>query len=133
LVELDFAEPEPVIGVKLASALEAMTEQIEDHDAAVFAENAVGAGDGALGMDRVVQCLAENGEVDCAFRNWRIFDVAQTVFEIGEAVFLRELRAELDHLRRVVDRDHFPCGLGEELRKRSFAGAEIGDRQFRQE
>ena len=62
-------------------------------------------GDRALRMDRVMQRLAENGEIDRAFRDRRIFDVAEPVFEIREAVLLRELRAELDHLRRVIDRD----------------------------
>ena len=39
---------------------------------------------------------------------------------------LRELRAELDHLRRVIDRDDFARGLREQLRERAFAGAEVG-------
>src|ERR1043166_2823250 len=105
LMELHFAEAEPMIGVKLARSLEAVAEQIENHKAAAFAEDAMGAGDGALGMDGVVQRLAENGEVDRAFRDRRILDVAETVFEIGEPVFLRELRSGLDHLRRGVRRE----------------------------
>src|SRR5256714_15400909 len=127
LMELHFAEAEPVIGVKLAGALKPVAEQIENDDAAAVAQDAMGAGDGALGMDRVVQCLAENGEIDRAFRNRRVFDVAETIFQIGEAMFLRELRTELDHLWRIIDRDDFAGGLGEELRKGSFARAKIGD------
>ena len=36
LVQLHFAETEPVIGVKLARPLERMAQQIEDHDASVL-------------------------------------------------------------------------------------------------
>jgi hypothetical protein len=54
LMKLDFAEAEPVVGVKLAGALETVAEQIEDHDAAALAQDAVGAGDRALGMDRMM-------------------------------------------------------------------------------
>ena len=84
-------------------------------------------------MDGVMQRLAQNREVDRAFRDRRIFDVAEAVFEILEAVFLRQLRAELDHLRRVIDRDDFARGFGQQLRKRSFARAEIGHRQRRKQ
>jgi len=54
----------------------------------------VGAGDGALGMDRVMQRLAENGEIDGALGDGRIFDVTEAGFEIRETVPLGELRAE---------------------------------------
>jgi hypothetical protein len=57
-MELHFAETEPVIGVKLPRAFETVAEQIEDYETAAFAQNAVGAGNGALGMNRVVQGLA---------------------------------------------------------------------------
>src|SRR2546423_8075373 len=126
LMELHFAEAEPVIGVKLAGAFETVVEQIEDHDAAAFAQDAMGARDGALGMDGVMQRLAQNREIYRAFRDRWIFDVAEAIFEIGEAVLLGELRAELNHLRRIIDRDNVASGLGEQLRKRSFAGAQIG-------
>lgn len=98
-MELDFAEAEPVIGVELAGALEAVAKKIEDNEAAAFAENAMGAGNGALGMDGVMQRLAENREIDSPFRDRRLLDVAEAIFEIHEAVLPRELRTELDHLR----------------------------------
>src|SRR5205085_541422 len=127
LMELDFAEAKPVVGVKFAGAFESMAKQIEDHDAAALAQNPMGAGDGALGMDGVMQRLAENGEIDRTFRDRRVFDVAKAVFEISETVAFRELRSELDHLRRVIDRDDFARGLSEQLGKSSFARAKIGD------
>jgi hypothetical protein len=54
LMKLHFAEAEPVVGVKLSGAFETVAEQIEDHDAAAPAQDAVRAGDGALGMDRMM-------------------------------------------------------------------------------
>src|SRR5438067_4148806 len=86
LMELHFAKAEPVIRVKLASALETVAEQIQDHDPAALSQDAVSAGDRALGMDRVMQGLAENRKIDRAFSDRRIFDVAQAIFEVREAV-----------------------------------------------
>src|SRR2546423_4234159 len=97
LMELHFAEAEPVIGVKLAGALKPVAEQIENDDAAAFAQDAMGAGDGALGMDRVVQGLAENGEIDRAFRNRRGFRVTQPLFPTGQTALPPQLRAALHH------------------------------------
>ncbi len=57
-MELDLAETEPVVGVELASPFETVAEQIQDHDAAAFAQNAMSAGDGPLRMDRVMERLA---------------------------------------------------------------------------
>ena len=79
----------------------------------------------------MVQSLAENGEIDAALRNRRIFDIAQAIFEICEPVLFGELGAELNHFRCVIDRDHFARGLGQELREGSFARSEIGDSQCR--
>jgi len=42
LMELHFAEAQPVIRVKLAGPLEAVAEQIEDHDAAALAQDCGG-------------------------------------------------------------------------------------------
>ncbi len=64
LVQLHFAEAEPVISVKFARLFEAMAEQVEHHDATAFFQNAMGGGDGALGTDRVMQRLAQDREVD---------------------------------------------------------------------
>src|SRR5205814_7836793 len=127
LMELHFAEAEPVIGVEFAGTLEAVAEQIENDDAAAFSQNPMRAGDRVLGMDRVMQRLAKNGEIDGAFRDRRIFDVAEAVFEICEVVLPGELRAELNHLRRIIDRAYFVRGSGEQWGKRSVSRAEIGD------
>ncbi len=51
LVQLHFAEAEPVIGIKFAGALKAVAEQIEDDEPAAFPQDAVRAGDRVLGMD----------------------------------------------------------------------------------
>ena len=131
LVQLHFAKAKPVIGVKFAGAFETVAEQIEDHNAATLSQNPMGAEDGALGMDGVMQGLAENGEIDRAPGDGRIFDVSETVLEIGEAVPLGELSSELNHFRRVIHRDDLARGFGQELRKRSFTRTEIGDRQRR--
>src|SRR5450432_1741244 len=103
LVELHFAEAEPMIGVKLTCALEAMAEQIQDHDPSALSQHPVSARHRALRMNRVMQSLTQNREVDRAFGDRRIFDIAESVFQVPEAVLFRELRSELNHLRRIVD------------------------------
>ena len=122
-----------MIGVKLTGALEAVTEQIEDHDSSAPSQHAMSARDRVLGMNRVMQRLTQNREVDRALGDRRIFDIAESILKIGEAVLLCEFRAKLNHLRRIIDRDHLAGGFGEELRKRPFSGAEISHRQRREQ
>ena len=64
--EFDFAESEPGIGIELARFFEAVLHQIEDGDAAAGFENPPGFADGAPGMQRVMQRLAEECQIDRA-------------------------------------------------------------------
>ena len=80
-----------------------------------------------------MQCLTQEDEIDTIFCNRRLFQIAQPVLEILEAMFLRQLRTELDHLRRVVDCDHFARALGQQLGKCSFTRAKIDNGQARNE
>ncbi len=79
-----------------------------------------------------MQRLAQDREIDRVFLDRRILDVAETVFEILETVLLRQLRAELDHLGRVIDRDDFARGFRQQLRERPLARAEIGHGERRE-
>ena len=54
LVQLHFAESEPVISVEFSRLFEAMAEQVEHHKAAAFFQNPVSGGDGAFWTDRVL-------------------------------------------------------------------------------
>ena len=132
-MELHFAETEPMVGVKFARLLELMAEQIEHDDPPAALQYSVRRRDRFLRIDRVVQCLAEDCEIDAVPLDRRIFDFAQAVFEILETVFFRESRTELDHLRRIIDRDDFTRVFCEQLRERSFASAQIRDREWRQQ
>ena len=55
--------------------------------------------DRALGMNGMVQSLAEDCKVDAFFRDRRVFNIAEPILKVLESVFLRQLRPELDHLR----------------------------------
>ena len=57
-----------------------------------------------------------------------MLDVAELVSEIGEAVFLGKLGANLDHARRTVDAPHAIGAVRDELRDEALAGAEVGHR-----
>src|SRR5437763_15682590 len=90
LMELHFAEAEPVVRVKLTRALETVAEQIENHDPPALAQHPVSARDRPLRMDRVMERLAQDREGDRAVFARRIFDVTEAVLEIREPVPLRQ-------------------------------------------
>ena len=48
-------------------------------------------------------------------------------------MLFRELRRERYHLWRIIDRDHFARGFGQQLRERAFARAQIGYGHRRQQ
>ena len=92
-----------------------------------WTENSEGFVDGDLRMLGVVERLTQDREVDGFVGERHLFDVAQLVREIREAVFLRELRADFHHPRGVIDAPDLVGALGEKLGEQSFAGAEICD------
>src|SRR5213593_1403372 len=61
-----------------------------------------------LRVNGVMQCLAQNRKIDAVCRNRWIFNIAKPVLEVVESMFLCELRAELNHLGRIIHGDHFP-------------------------
>ena len=126
-VEIGLGEAEPCVGVEVAGLLEVMGEEIEDGDAAAGPQDAMGGGEGAGGIDRVMKGLAEEGEIDGAGGNGWVLDVAEAVLEVCEAVLAGESGAELDHFFRVVDGDDFLCVAREQLGEGALAGAEIGN------
>ena len=133
LVQIGFAEAEPAVGVEFARFLELMGEEVEHGEAPAFFQDLLRSVDGPLRIRRMVQGLAEQGEVHAVGLDRRLFDFAEAIFEILEAVFLCQPRAELDHLFRVVDGDDFFGALGQELRQCALSGAEVGDDQRRHE
>ncbi len=81
----------------------------------------------ALRVFRVVQGLAEDGEIQRLLLDRRILDVAEPVFQIRQAVLDGERLAELDHFRRKIHGDDLFGALGEQLGQGAFAGPEVGD------
>ena len=120
-------EAEPDVGVEFAGLLEAVLEEVEDDDASAGARDPKCFAHGAGGLLRVVQRLAEKGEVHFAIGDGRGFEIAEAVFEIGEAVLRGDARAERDHFLRIVHSDDFLRPAREELGKITFACAEVGD------
>src|SRR5713101_9148420 len=98
-----------------------MAQKIENHQTTAALQNPVCRCEGFLRMNGVMQGLAEDRKVDAVLRDWRIFNIAQPVLEIFEAMLFRQLRAELDHFRRIVDRDDLARILRKQLRQRSLA------------
>src|SRR5262245_5473088 len=80
-----------------------------------------------------MQRLTQEREVNRVLLDRRILDVTQAVFAILETAAFRELSSELDHLRRVIDRDDLARFFGQQLRKRPLTRAKIGNRERREE
>src|SRR4051812_43662129 len=99
LMQLHFAESQPVVSIKFTRLFESMTQQIENHESPAAFQNPVSCANGAVGVNGVMQRLTEDCKLDAVFRDRRVLNIAQTVLEIFEPVFLRQLRPELDHLR----------------------------------
>ena len=59
--------------------------------------------------------------------NRHVFEIAQAVLQVGDAVLARQLGAELDHLLGIVDGDHPLGALRHQLRDGAFARAQVGD------
>ena len=77
------------------------------------------------GRGGVMQSLTENREIDAVSGDGRFLHVAEPILDVAKTMFLRQLRRELDHLRRIIDRDDFARVFREQLRQGSFACAQI--------
>src|SRR5581483_3005197 len=76
LMQLHFAEAQPVVGIKFARFFEAMTQQIENHKTTAAFQDAARRGHGALRMKGMMQRLAEHRQVDAVAGDGRLFDIA---------------------------------------------------------
>src|SRR6266850_2314100 len=65
----------------------------------------------------MVQSLTENRQIDTVSSNGRLLHITEPVLDVAEAMFLRQLRRELDHLRRIIDRNDFARVFREQLRQ----------------
>jgi hypothetical protein len=79
----------------------------------------------------VMERLAEEGHIGLALLDRQLFEVAQAVFQILDAVSAREARTELDHLFGIVDGDYSFGAAREQLGDGAFSGAQVGDHQGR--
>src|SRR4030095_3158533 len=93
----------------------------------------MGCSDSFLGMNGMMQRLTQHRQTYAIFGNRRIFDVANAVLQVLEAVFLCQLPAELDHFWGIIDSDDLTCVFREQLRSGPLACAEGGDCQWRQQ
>jgi len=93
--------------------LELVFLQIQDHQPAARLKDAVGFSNGAGGLFRVVQGLAQQGKFDARVVEGDILNVAESVFEIVDAVFLSQLGSDLHHARRRRDAHQLEAEIAE--------------------
>ncbi len=124
-------KPEPEVGVHLAGLFEMVAAQIEDGDPSAALQDPPRLSDRPLGVDRVMQRLTEECQVHRAAADRHVLQIAQAVFQIGDAVLARQFDAELHHLLRIIDRDDFLGALRHQLRDRALARAQVGDHHRR--
>ncbi len=133
LGEFCLGKAQPDIGIKFAGLLEVVAEEIQDGDATARLQDRVGGLEGAQWMASVVQGLAEDGQIDATWVERWVFEVAEAILKIGEAVFLGEFSPVGDHLFGVIDGIDLGSTLGEELGQGALAGPQICDDEGRQE
>ena len=79
-----------------------------------------------------MQRLAQNDQIDTLRIDRRILQIAQAKLQILQAVLLRLVRAEPDHLLRVVNGDHLLRAAGQQLTQQPLARTQIRHHQRRQ-
>src|SRR5690349_19611712 len=92
--DFHFGESQPEIGVHFAGFFEMVLHQVEHGDPSARLEDAMCLVDGTLGMRRVMQRLAEEGEIDRGVVDRHRFEVALAVLQIPDAMLAREAGAE---------------------------------------
>lgn len=132
-VEVDFGEAEPLVAVEFACLLEGMCGQVKNKDAPAGLKDAKGFAEGDRRAWHVVECLAEKREIYFAIGKRGSFDVAKPVFEICDAVFPGDARAELDHLFAAINGNDPLCLPGQQHGERAFSGTKIGDAHGREQ
>src|SRR6266480_2440077 len=92
-----------------------MAQKIENRQPAATFQNLVRGRDGSPRMNGVMQCLAQDRKIDTVFRDWWIFDIAEPVFEVLEAMLFCEFGSEFDHLRRTIYSNTYAPVFGYQL------------------
>ena len=81
------------------------------------------AANGPGRLVRVMQCLAQNHEINAAGINRRVLQVTLAEFQIFQPVLFRLGRAERDNLFRVVHGDNLLAAAREQFAQLTFARA----------
>jgi hypothetical protein len=96
--QLYFRKPQPRIRIHLAGLLETMLLQIQNHNPPTGFQQRMRSRDCPLRMQRMMQALTKKREIQTPGLNGRRFQIPQPVFQIRDAVLLRQLRPKLHHL-----------------------------------
>lgn len=110
-----------------------MSQEIEDHQLPSRPENALSAADGPVRVDRMMQGLAENDQINTFRLDWRIFQVTQAELEVFQSVALGFAGPERHHFFRIIDCDDLSGTLGEQFANQPLAGTEVGNDNRRQD
>jgi hypothetical protein len=87
----DLAKPQPQIRVELACLLEAVPDEIQHDDASAGFQDAKSLRQCALRMLRMVQGLAEQGDIYFPVSDRQGFQIAFPVTQVAESVLARKL------------------------------------------
>lgn len=131
--KLDLGEAEPDVGVEFAGLFEGMALEVEDDDAAAGLQYTKGFVDGLLGVEGVVERLAEEGQVHGGVGEGKFFEVAELELHVFDAGAAGDAVGVFDHFLGVIDADDLFGALGEEEGEGAFAGADVGDAHGREE
>ena len=96
-------EAQPNVRIQFARLFESMLVEVEDDELAARAEDTERFVDRGLRVTRVMERLGQDREVHRFVAERDLFDVAEFVGQIGEAITSGEVGAHLDHPRRIID------------------------------
>jgi len=104
--EVGLGEAKPLVGVEFAGFFEAVLDEVEDDDAAAGLEDAMGFGEGAGGVQGVVEGLRKEGEIDGGRVDGDLFHVAEAVFDVLDAGAESLFAGNFEHVGGGVDCYH---------------------------
>src|ERR1035438_895270 len=131
-VQITFRETGPAVAVKLARLPEIVLEQIENQNLSARPEDFVGGGNRVRRNFGVMQCLAQNHEVNTAGFNRRVLQITPPEFQVLQPVLLRFGRAERNDLFRIVHRNDLFAAAREQFAQQTLARAKVSHGQRRQ-
>jgi len=102
VVQVVFLKAQPAVGVELACLLKTVGPEVQNEQAPTWFQDTEGLRKGFPWIFRMVEGLAEEGEVDTSVLQGDFFDIPKDVVNILKFFFISKFPSEFDHFWGVV-------------------------------